>query len=196
MNIEEKLQHFYTICMDDVQEKSCHAFSEYSSSLEKTLENHKAEATHAARMQVQGEKETIQRKMNKELAIGQINLKRKLSSRHEELKEKLFIEVKDMLDNYMETPEYTLLLDRQIKQAKEFAGQEDVIIYLDPADQDKLQQLILQNDMAIKTSKYSFGGGTRAVIPSRNILIDNSFDTKLSEAKQSFRLPLGGISHD
>jgi hypothetical protein len=31
-------------------------------------------------------------------------------------------------------------------------------------------------------SEYSFGGGVRAVISKRGILIDQSFDTKLKEA--------------
>ena len=49
-------------------------------------------------------------------------------------------------------------------------------------------------------SEYSFMGGIRAVIPARHILIDNSFQTKLSEAKRDFRFDIkdimGGEAND
>ncbi len=44
-------------------------------------------------------------------------------------------------------------------------------------------------------SEYSFMGGTRAVLPGRNILIDNSFESKLAGAKESFQLK-GGAHHE
>ena len=62
---------------------------------------------------------------------------------------------------------------------------------LDPADESKQRQISLHNHSTnIKISQYSFTGGTRAVIPSKNILIDNSFQTKLEEAKRDFRFDL------
>ena len=61
-------------------------------------------------------------KKTKKLSIGQLDLKREISHRQEELKDKLFVEVKDMLANFMETREYQELLERQIRSAKEFAG--------------------------------------------------------------------------
>ena len=42
----------------------------------------------------------------------------------------------------------------------------------------------------IRVSQYPFLGGTRAVIASKNILIDNSFETKLKEAEQDFQFSL------
>lgn len=44
----------------------------------------------------------------------------------------------------------------------------------------------------IRVSQYPFSGGTRAVIASKNILIDNSFETKLKEAGENFQFILGG----
>lgn len=196
MTTDDKLQHFLTICMEDAQGKSEHLLKQHSSSLEKNFKEHQKEATRAARMQVQGEKEKLQHKMNKELAIGQINIKRKLSRRHDELKEKLFTEVQELLDCYRETPRYTELLDRQIKEAESFAGTQELRIYLDPQDEDKREQLTRQNKTALQISQYPFGGGIRAVIPSRNILIDQSFATKLAELKETFRFELGGNAHD
>ena len=102
--------------------------------------------------------------------------------------------------NYLETQDYQKLLERQVKQAVEFAGNDQMIIYLDPVDEDKLNRLALHNGNAeLRISEYSFTGGTRAVIPARHILIDNSFQTRLEEAREKFHFDLslteGGRDH-
>ena len=103
-------------------------------------------------------------------------------------------------ENYLETQDYQKLLERQVKQAVEFAGNDQMIIYLDPVDEDKCNRLALHNGNAeLRISEYSFTGGTRAVIPARHILIDNSFQTKLEEAREKFHFDLslteGGRDH-
>ena len=195
MTTDEKLQHFLDICMEDARDRGARVFDEYAQALDKTLEEHKASARHRARMQIQGESEKIQREINKELALEQINLKRIINRRHDELKDKLFAEVQDLLDSYMKTPQYLELLDSQVRHATEFAGTDPLIIYMDPADEDKRGVLAQHYHANIKISDYSFGGGIRAVIPTRHILIDNSFGTKLAEAKRDFRYKTGGVTN-
>lgn len=191
MTTEEKLQHFLDTCMEDARTRSNRMMDEYTAALLKTFEEHQADARRRADMQVRLETEKIERDINKQLAIEQIDIKRTLGHKQEELKDKLFVELKDMLANYLETPQYLHLLDKQVQQAVDFAGNEEVTIYLDPVDEDKARRLALHHGKAIlKISQYSFSGGLRAVIPARNILIDNSFQTKLDEAKENFHFDL------
>lgn len=191
MTTEEKLQHFLDTCMEDARARSNRMLDEYMAALETTFKEHQADSRHRADMQVRLESEKIERDINKQLAIEQIDIKRTLGHKQEELKEKLFVELKDMLANYLETPEYLRLLDKQVQHAVEFAGDDEVIIYLDPVDEDKVRRLALHHGKAlIKISEYSFTGGCRAVIPARHILIDNSFQTKLAEAKENFHFDL------
>lgn len=187
MTTEEKLQHFLDTCMEDAHTRSSRMLDEYMSALLKTFEEHQADARRHADMQLHQEAEKIEHAINKQLSIEQIAIKRKLGQKQDELKEKLFVELRDLLANFMETREYQKLLERQIRQAVEFADGAELIVYLDPADEDKLQRLAMHHSTArLKLSEYSFSGGTRAVIPSRHILIDNSFQTKLAEAKEKF----------
>ncbi len=195
MTTDEKLQHFLDICMEDARDRGARIFDEYAQALDKTLEEHKASARHRARMQLQGESEKIQREINKELALEQINLRRVLSRRHDELKEKLFAQVQELLDDYMKTPRYLELLDAQVRHAVAFAGTDPLIIYMDPADEDKRDHLAQHYNANIKISDYPFGGGIRAVIPTRHILIDHSFATSLAEKKRDFRFKTGGVTH-
>ena len=172
MTTEEKLQHFLDFCMEDARSRSAKMLDEYTAALEQTFAEHQADARRRAEQQVELESERIEHETNKKLSLEQ----------------------------NMETPEYTQLLEKQIRHAREFAGNEFFTIYIDPADETRLNRLALHNSADIRVSEYSFGGGTRAVIPSRHILIDDSFQTKLEEAKRDFRFNLkdleGGITND
>ena len=192
MTTEEKLKHFQDICMEDARERSARMLNDYMKALEGAYEEHTADARRRADMQVEAETEKLEREINKRLSIGQLDLKREFSRRQEELKDKLFVELKDKLANSMETQEYQRLLDHQVKAVKEFAGDEELIVYMDPSDVDKVQRIALHHNASIKISEYSFNGGTRAVIPGKHILIDNSFETKLNEARHAFKFDLGG----
>ena len=59
-----------------------------------------------------------------------------------------------------------------------------------------LIHISLTNRDAVKISQYSFAGGTRAIVPQSHILIDNSFETKLEEARHNFHFDLGGEIHE
>ena len=192
MTTEEKLKHFQDIGMEDARERSARMLDDYMKALEGAYEEHTADARRRADMQVEAETEKLDREINKRLSIGQLDLKREFSRRQEELKDKLFVELKDKLANFMETQEYQRLLDHQVKAVKEFAGDEELIVYMDPSDVDKVQRIALHHNASIKISEYSFNGGTRAVIPGKHILIDNSFETKLNEARHAFKFDLGG----
>ena len=55
-------------------------------------------------------------------------------------------------------------------------------VYIDPEDICHKSAISAGANVAVIVSEYSFGGGVRAVISKRGILIDQSFDTKLKEA--------------
>lgn len=190
LTTDEKLQHFLDFCMEDVRTRSAKMLDDYTASLEKTFEEHKEAAKKRAAMQIQIQKDNIRREINKQLSLEQLNIKRLLSQKQEELKDMLFVELRDYLAQFMETSEYQKLLERQVKDARDFAGDNEMTIYMDPADSDKIQRIALHHHVTIEVSDYSFSGGTRAVIPSKNILIDNSFSTKLEEAKNNFTFHL------
>ena len=105
------------------------------------------------------------------------------------------MEVKDMLARFAETREYHQMLVRQFREAMEFAGGEEIILYIDPSDAQIQYSIEAEIGAPVTVSTYSFQGGTRAVLPARNILIDNSFETKIAEAKEHFQLK-GGAVHE
>lgn len=192
MTIEEKLEHFQTLCFQDARERSEKMLNDYTASLEKILEEHKRDARRQADMQVADEAETIKREINKQLSIEQINIKRELSVKQEELKKMLFNELRNRLALFMESQDYAKFLEHQVTEALSIAAGAPVRIYLDPCDADKLNRIAMHTGAELTLSQYSFLGGSRAVIPSKNILIDNSFESKLAEAEANFQFRLGG----
>jgi len=200
LTTEEKLQHFLGFCMEDARTRSAKMLDEYTAALEQTFLEHQEDAKRRAAHQVALESERIEREINKKLSLEQIGMKRVFGKKQDELKDKLFSELRDKLATFMGTPEYTKLLEKQIREAKALAGKEFITIYIDPADEEKINELAISGGSDIQVSEYSFLGGTRAVIPSRHILIDNSFQTKLAEAKHDFRFDvkdlMGGTAND
>lgn len=192
MTIEHKLKHFEEVCTRDAAEKYEKMISDYTAYQESVLKEHMRQADRQAELQIQTETEKIRREANKELSVSQIAIKRRYSQKKEELQGKIFSELRDRLARFMETPQYEAMLIKQIKKAKEFAGNEEIHIYIDPADQEKQHLLSMQTGCDIRVSQYPFTGGTRAVIASKNVLIDNSFETKLKEAGEGFQFILGG----
>ena len=192
MTIEHKLQHFEEVCIRDAQEASGKITADYTDYLESVLIDHKEQAGKQAAARIQTETEAIQREANKKLSISQIQLKRAYSQKQEELQGRIFSELRDRLARFMETPAYETLLKDQIRKARDFAQGEEIHIYIDPADQEKQNLLSMETGCDIRVSQYPFSGGTRAVIASKNILIDNSFETKLKEAGENFQFILGG----
>jgi len=196
LTTEEKLERFQQFCMEDVRVRSSKLLDEYTDALEKTFAEHQADAHRHAEMQMKMETAKIRREMNRKLSTEQINLKRTLGHKQDELKDKLFAGLRDKLADFMKTTGYVRLLEKQIAAAIQIAGDEPLVIYLDPADRDKADSLSFydkpdQSHRAdIRISEYSFLGGTRAVIPGKNILIDNSFQTRMAEERDNFQFDL------
>ena len=195
MTTEEKLQHFTTYAMEEARNKSDAMIREYTDAMRKIFEEHQEKKRRQEELEIKTETDRLVRENNKQFSEEQIEIKRTLSKKQDELKEKLFVEVKDLLSRFAETREYHQMLIKQLRDAKEFAGGDEIILYIDPSDAQKKFSIETEVGASVTVSEYSFLGGTRAVLPGRNILIDNSFESKLAEAKESFQLK-GGAPHE
>ena len=186
MTTEEKLKYFLDVTIENASNNSAQIIDDYTASLNKSFEDHKVDATRQAKLQVELGIAQLEKDKNKELSKEQLILKKELNKKQDNLKEKLFIEVGYLLEDYMSSRAYQELLIEQINFAKEFAKDTDITIYIDPADTGKLASLMTATNTQIHLNEHGFMGGTKAVIHSKNILIDKSFEAKLKEAKDSF----------
>ena len=172
--------------MADAMAASEKILSDYKNALEKDFLDYQNSEIKLADMEVKTETTRIDKEINKEVALEQIKLRMELSKKAAELKEKIFTQLEGRLADYQASPEYKALLDSQIERALKFAGDDEVKIYIDPNDEALAHGLSVKYGIDISISKYPFHGGMRAVIPAKNILIDNSFEKKIAEAKEKF----------
>lgn len=186
MTIEEKLERFRESSMASSDEESRRMLKEHEDALIKIFEDHKEEALRRAQLEIKHEKERILREGNKELATQQLDIKRRLSEKDQALKEKLFVEVQDLLERFMETPAYKDYLLQKIERVRSFAKKEALIIYIDANDAYLMSELQSRSGVTLTLSQYTFGGGLRAHLPEKKILIDHSFSTRLAELKDNF----------
>lgn len=193
MTTEEKLKHFEEASLEQAKAESIAMIDEYKASLQKLMDEHKQAKKRQAELQIKTETVSLKREKNKALSKQQIELKRQIRKKQAALKDKLFVEVKMMLEEYMDTPAYQELLIHQIQDILKYADGSPVTIYIDPDDISKLHSLSAAVNTPLTVSQYSFMGGTRAVLEDRHILIDNSFATKLTEEKAAFTFDGGSI---
>lgn len=195
MTTEEKLQHFYEVSMDTAREEATKVLDEYKAALETEMERHKQEKQAASESQFKIDSDNAAREINKALSAEHLHIKRKLSKKQQKLKESIFAEVEDMLDAFSKKPEYTDWLENKIKQSLEIAENDSVQIYLTARDSAKAEELAKRTGITPLISETDFLGGIRAVIPEKNILIDNTFLTAFENEKERFNFD-GGFTHE
>lgn len=186
VTLDEKLELFSKAVIDSATSQNIEIVHQYQESLQQLYDEHKQNALKKTEAAYLAESEKLMREKNRTLSSEAIKIKRKINEKSSELADKLFQDVALKLDEYMKTPEYFDLLIAQISRAKEFAREDEIIIYINPSDEGMKKLLEANTGVNLIVSTRDFIGGTRAVIHSKNILIDNSFSTKLSEAKSSF----------
>lgn len=195
MTIDEKLQHFYEVSVDEARDEASRVIEEHKASLAQMLKEHEESRRQSAEAEVHAEAEHVRREINKALSAEQIALRRNLSTRQETLKDSLFSEVRQRVDAFMKTPEYTEYLLNEIRRVQAFAGEDPYQITLTAEDADKLPVLLEKTGAKLAVSDSSFIGGIRAAIPHKNILIDNSFQEGLASMRREFKFG-GGRRHE
>lgn len=195
MTIDEKLQHFYEVSLEEAREDAAQAIQEHKKLLSEKLEEHRQLSRQNAEAEVKAETEHVRREVNKALSAEQITLKRDWSKKQEELKEALFGEVSTKIRDFMSTSEYETYLCRKIKEAQDFAENDEIHIFLSSTDRERLDALIQKTGISLQVSEEDFIGGIRAEIPHKNILIDNSFAANLDAMRKEFNFD-GGMTHE
>lgn len=195
MTIDEKLQHFYEVSLEEAREDAAQAIQEHKKLLSEKLEEHRQLSRQNAEAEVKAETEHVRREVNKALSAEQITLKRDWSKKQEELKEALFGEVSTKIRDFMSTSEYETYLCRKIKEAQDFAENDEIHIFLSSTDRERLDVLIQKTGISLQVSEEDFIGGIRAEIPHKNILIDNSFAANLDAMRKEFKFD-GGMTHE
>lgn len=188
MTLDEKLDNFYHCAIDDATAQSIKILESYEQTLKVMCEEKKKSLVKQADQKIRIESENLVREKNRKLSSELLNIKRTLSEKSKEKVEILFNDVEQKLTTYMQSPEYQTLLINKINEAIAFAKDDKLTIYINKTDAHLKEDLEAATHVELMISNIDFFGGIRSVIPDRNILIDNSFMSKLREEKMNFKL--------
>ena len=195
MTTEEKLQHFYDVSMESAREEAQKALEEYRRALDDMFEEHKKEKEKSAELRLKLETENAKREINKALSAEQLHIKRKLSKKQQELREKIFIDLQAKLEIFRKSSDYPKWLEEKIKEAQNIADSDEIQIYLSKIDENLKESIEAETGISIQLSEEPFKGGMRAVIPATNILIDQTFLTMFESEKEEFNFD-GGLLNE
>lgn len=160
----------------------------YKAGLDEIFENHKSASYSAAKETINHKKTMIKRNVKKNCSDKEAELKKQITLKNNLYKQQIFEEAETLLEDFKKSSEYFDYLCRLIKHAVTFADKEEIKIYIDPEDSNLKDRLESTTHSCILLNEFSFNGGIRAVIPSRNILIDETFESRLSELKENYRI--------
>lgn len=186
MEINEKLDIFYRAAIDAANEQSVAMLDKYRTRYEANIAAYRQEKQKEQQTRERIAQERVRKKVNRALSEETVLLKKEYHKVQEAKKEELFALVEQKIADYRSTEAYGALLEQKIAKAIRFANGEELRVYIDPADAQLQQELEKKCGCTILVSAYPFGGGIRAVIPAKNVLIDESFDSKLAAEREQF----------
>lgn len=184
MEINEKLDIFYRSAIEAANGQSEVILQEYKTAYQDNLAEY--ERIKQAEQQT-GERiaqEKVRKEINRAVSGEIVQLKKEFHRKQEEKKAELFALVEEKLAAYRKSDAYPAFLKRKVREALTLAAGMEVVVYLDPEDAPFAKELEAEGGCRVSVSESSFGGGIRAVIPAKNVLMDESFSRKLEEEKQ------------
>jgi vacuolar-type H+-ATPase subunit E/Vma4 len=186
LTLEEKLARLRITSMKEARAEGNAIIDNYREALQKVLEDHKEEAIRQSETRIKAETVNARQQLNQATAKSQLELKREHGKIQQELKDNVFHETADLVQNFMKTTEYKNYLVSCILNAVAFASDDPMVIYINPTDERLKNNLEETCKVSLSISTEDFIGGIRAVIKDRNILIDDSFKTSLRNEYDKF----------
>ena len=184
MEINEKLEVFYGAAIGAANSQSAAILGEQKNIYQSAMEEHEQSCRAALESSRRIFLEKQKKEVNRQAAEQMMTWKKDYQARREKTRE-LFEIVTKKLASYRQTDGYETFLLAQIKKAEEFAQGEEMIIFISPSDRERQTVLQEKSGCKVEIAEDEFSGGIRAVIPSKNVLIDESFAERMRRAQET-----------
>ena len=181
MTIEEKMEHFKNVSLDNASAKSNDILTAYKQSLDEQFEKHKETALLESKSVESAKLNAVRLEVKRELSKVQAEVRRTVTLHQNKLKSQIFSAVVE---------KYKKELISQINKISSDFNDTTVEFYIDSSDESLLSDLQSHTGADIKISTVPFIGGCKAIISDKNMLVDNSFKTKLAEEQEKFTISI------
>ncbi len=187
MEISEKLDIFYRATIEAANGQSEAIQEEYRTAYRELLSKYEQKKQEGWQNRSRIEEEKIRKEVNRAVSAQIMEMKKEYHAKQEQRRDEVFALVEEKLAAYRRTEAYREFLKGKILGAKEFAAGSELTVYLDPADQPLRDGLERETGCSLTMSDENFGGGIRAVLHAKNILMDESFAGRLAEEREKVR---------
>lgn len=187
MTTEEKLNRFSQDAIMLATKQHDAELEEYENNLNKLFESHTKSSRRQAAARIKLTREGLVRERNRRLSMQRLEAKHKLSEAEADLKDKLFDQVSDMINEYRQKPAYTDYIISLIGKARQQAGTNRLCIFLDKADEALIPVLNARCGLPIQVTQEPIKGGILAMPESGNLLIDLSYSRTMSEVYDTLK---------
>lgn len=190
MTNEEKLELFYENSLEMAKAEVKKKLQEHENTLRTLLEDHKEEKKRQADTELRAEEQKLRHDNNAQLASEQLKIRHQIAEKTHEIREMVFTNLKESLRKFKKTEDYrTYLLTCIRKAISSFQAEpEEITFYMAPSDRELLPEIARLAGVQIELAGENFLGGMMARRKGKNILLDDSFDARLSDAWEHFSL--------
>ena len=187
MNTEKKLEYFTQAIDREIEYKKHQARQQSLAEMDKQIAQAVAEAGADAAIQVQAQKQTIEKINNKRVSEALIESRRVLANLQERLTHQLFEQIKGDIAVYAHSPEYEDYLVKAIQAAQLESKHTYQYVQLTPEDAAAhADAIIAATGLTPEAGEAAYIGGFRLLTSTKNIAADHTFATGLTTAKQEF----------
>lgn len=190
-NETEKLEKFKKAIFDEVDAKAQEMISEAEAEREERLEKARREADGFVQSRIAQIDKDCEAKAVRELSSDSLQAKRNVLLSREELIDKVFSNVRNKLDEFMKTPEYGKMLAERVRSCAEKYPEDNVVVYVALKDEALCGQISTGGKYRTEPSETVEVGGAMVVLEDKGIALDYTFDTALSEQRESFARKAG-----
>ena len=186
MEINEKLDIFFEAAIAAANKQSEEILEEQKHTYQQAIEDYEKNKKAGWQVRERAVEAKLRKEANRRLSEQATLQKRAYYGVVEQKKEELFALVEEKIKGYRDTDAYEELLVHYIEEAKTFANGENITIYLTPSDAEKQERLEQKTGVLLTVSEEEFVGGIRAVIASKNVLIDETFGSRLRQERENY----------
>ena len=187
VEIREKLDIFYRAAMDAANIQSEAILDEQKQIYQRAMADYEAEKQKDWQEKRRQRETSLKREANRIVQEEIMQQKQAYHSAVEEKKQELFAAVERRLEEYRHTDAYEDQLEKMVQKAVALAETAGVQIYLSPSDREKKERLEQKTRQQILIGK-ELKGGICAVFKEKNILLDESFGSRLQELREQYEL--------
>lgn len=194
MTTEQKLAIFSKTALENATKKKKAELDTYKKKLQKEFSQKKVDEKNKQMALYEQSIQQLKQEKQQQVAAIKNQLRKDLAAKTSGFIDDIFDAVKSELTLYKSTTKYVTYLEKQIEIIQTIAGRDTIKWFLDSTDASLKDLLERKYNITINLNKTPILGGILAKIPSKNLYVDETFLSKMKEARETFILTNEGYT--